>query len=346
MNIAGAGKKRHAGQEEHPMRTYKRITLITAMLALLAVPAFAGEIALFTGYGATDKPVEKTYAWQAQYMEGLGEHFAYSIAYLNQGHFISHHRDANAASLWARTNLMDKHLSLGIGAGGLFYYDTIKPTDGTPPSDFHGWGTIASVAATWYTESRVFYQLQGNWVRGGQSFDTLSALVGIGYQLDAPPEQGPDVKGTKQRENTTDNEITVFGGQSIVNIPGPPGKSTAAALEYRRGLWRYLEWTARGLYEGKNDLTDRYGVTSQLWLAKEFLDDRVSIGAGLGGYFGVDQKRTAAAHSSKQFFAEVASITGSVRLSEHWDVRGTWDRTITGYDRDTDIFLGGLGYRF
>ena len=326
------------------MKPCRRIAVFSMLLAFLACPALAGEIALFGGYESTDHPVEKTYAWQAQYMEGLGEHFAYSLSYLNQGHFISHHRDANTATFWLRTNLLEKRLSLGLGAGGLFYYDTIKPVDGSLPHDAHGWGTVASVAATWYTQSRWFGQLQGNWVRGGQSFDTLSALVGIGYQLDPPPEQGPDLKATRQRERTTDSELTLFGGASIVNIPAAHGKSAALALEYRRGIWRYLEWTARVLDEGKNDLSDRCGLTSQLWLAKDFLDDRLSLGAGLGGYAGVDQRRSS--HDNKGFLAEVASITGSVRLSDHWELRATWDRTITSYDRDTDLLLGGVGYRF
>jgi hypothetical protein len=324
------------------MRPLKSITVMSILFSLLAGPVFAGEIAVLGGYAATNHPIEKAAAWQVQYMEGLGEHFAYSLTYLNQGHFLSHHRDANAASLWFRSNLLDRRLSLGIGAGGLFYYDTIIPVDGSPASDFHGWGTIASVAATWYTESRWFGQLQGNWVRGGQSFDTLTALVGVGYQLDAPPAQGPDVKGTKQRERTTDNELTLFGGETVVNIPGPPGHSTAVALEYRRGLWRYVEWTAQAIYEGRSSLIDRYGLTSQLWLAKEFLDDRISLGAGLGGYVGIDERKK----GSKEFIAEIASVTGSVRLNDHLDLRATWGRTITGYDRDTDLFMGGIGYRF
>ena len=325
------------------MKCYARLILTTILCLLPLCPAYAGEIAIFGGYGATDKPVEKTYAWQVQYMEGLGEHFAYSLAYLNQGHFVSHHRDADAASLWYRANFLDKQLSLGVGAGGLFYYDTIQPAGGSSAHDFHGWGTVASVAATWYTQSRWFGQLQGNWVRGGQSFDTLSALAGVGYQLDAPPVPGPDVKGVPQHERTTDNELTLFGGDTVVNIAGP-GRSTAFALEYRRGIWRYLEWTARGLYEGRSVLIDRYGVTSQLWLAKEFLDERLSLGAGFGGYAGIDGRRSSS--DGKKFLAEVASVTGSLRLTDHWHLRATWDRTITGYDRDTDLFLGGIGYRF
>ncbi len=324
-----------------------RRAVLAIMFLLLACPAFAGELGILGGYGWTNNPVEKTYAWQIQYMEGLGEHFAYSLAYLNQGHFISHHRDGHAANLWLRANLLDRHLSLGIGGGGLFYYDTFHPANGGPSQDLHGWATMASVAATWYTESRWFAQLQGYWVRGGQSFNTLSALAGIGYQLDPPPAKGPDVKGTTLHKRTTDNELTAFGGQTIVNISGP-GHSQAVALEYRRGIWRFIEWTVRGLYEGRSTLIDRYGLTSQLWLAKPFLHDRIALGAGYGGYLAVDQRRSGPGQerNTNSFIAGVASMSGSLRLSEHWQIRATWDRIITNYDRDSDIFLGGIGYRF
>jgi hypothetical protein len=200
---------------------------------------------------------------------------------------------------------------------------------------------MANVAATWYTKSRVFYQLQGYWVRGGQSFDSLSALAGIGYQLDAPPVEGPDVKGTRQTERTTENELTVFGGETVVNIPGD-GHSRAAALEYRRGLWRYIEWTAGALYEGRSALIDRYGLTTQLWLAKPFLHDHISLGIGAGPYFALDRRL----NSRQERIPIIFSTTGSYRINQDWLVRVTWDRIITRYDRDTDIFLGGIGYRF
>ncbi|HJV36192.1 hypothetical protein [Geomonas sp.] len=326
------------------MRSLKRVVILSTLLMALAAPAFAGELALLGGYAATTNPHDNTYSWELQYMEGLGEHFAYSIAYLNQGHFISHHRDANTASLWARTSFLNKHLTLGVGAGGLFFYDTIIPPGPGQAQDFHGWGTIVNVAATYYTDSRWFAQLQGNWVKAGNSFDTVSALVGIGYQLDAPPQPGPDVRGTKQRENTSLNELTLMGGQAVVNIPEANGKSAAVNLEYRRGIWRYLTWTVGWLYEGSNDLTERYGGTTQLWLEKEFLDDSITLGAGFGAYSGWDQRRSP--KYSKGFIAELVSMSGSFRLGQHWDVRATWDRTITSYDRDSDIFLGGIGYRF
>lgn len=322
-----------------------RIPILSILCLLLALPAYAGEISLLGGYGWTDKPRERTYAWQTQYMEGLGDHLAYSLAYVNQGHFIEHHRDGYASSLWARANLLDKHLSLGVGLGGLYYFDTISPADGGPQHDYHGWGSMTSVAATWYTDTRVFYQLQGYWIRGDKSFDTLTALAGIGFQLDAPPVPGPDVKGTHQPEKTIDNELTLMGGETVVNIAGR-GKSMASQLEYRRGIWRYLAVTAGALHEGKSDLIDRYGLTTQLWLAKRFLDDNMSLGAGFGGYYALDQRRGGTAGGRNIFVSKIASISGSLKLSEHFDLRATFDRVITTYDRDSDIFMGGIGYRF
>jgi hypothetical protein len=317
------------------------LIVFSMVFALLASPIHAGEINFLGGYGATNNPVQNTGAWQVRYMEGLGENFAYSLSYVNQGHFISHHRDGTAASLWLRTNQMDGQLSLGVGAGPIFYYDTIIPASGAA-EDVHGWGTMVNLLASWYTKNRWIYQLQGTWVKGGNSFDTLSVLAGIGYQLDAPPSPGPDLKAPRQTEETTDNELTVFGGQTVVNIPGN-GSSTAGGIEYRRGLWRYVEWTAGALYEGRSNLIDRYGLTTQIWLAKPFFDDRLALGAGVGFYLAEDRRRE---DRRGAFLSEMVSITVSYRLSRHWFIRSTWDRIITDYDRDTDIFLGGIGYRF
>lgn len=127
-----------------------------------------------------------------------------------------------------------------------------------------------------------------------------------------------------------------------MNIPGN-GDSAAGRIEYRRGIWRYLEWTAAALYEGRSDLIDRYGLNTQIWLAKPFFDDRLALGAGFGFYLAEDRRRE---DRSGVFFSEIVSITASYRLTAQWHIRSTWDRIITDYDRDTDIFLGGIGYRF
>ena len=36
---------------------------------------------------------------------------------------------------------------------------------------------------------------------------------------------------------------------------------------------------------------------------------------------------------------------GSYQISRNWHIDATWDRIISSYDRDSGIFLGGIGYR-
>ncbi len=325
-----------------------RRIMLTLLFTLLASPVLAGEISILGGYGVTDDPTQKAGAYQIEYLEGLGEHFAWSVSYLNQGHFTEHHRDGNALNLWFRTNQLHRQLSLGLGVGGVFYYDTKIPPPPAPASDVHGWGTQINVAASWYAENRLIYQLRGSWLRGGSSFDTLSVLAGIGYQLDPPPKPGPLPWAPSQTETTTNNELTIMGGETVVNIPNAGhGRSRGINLEYRRGLWRYLEFTAGALYEGRNELIDRYGLTTQLWLAKPFFNDHLALSAGGGAYFAVDERRDPVLNrSSGVFISEIVSLSGSYRLTQHWLLRATWSRVITSYSRDTDLFMGGIGWRF
>jgi hypothetical protein len=39
-------------------------------------------------------------------------------------------------------------------------------------------------------------------------------------------------------------------------------------------------------------------------------------------------------------------MTGSYQFYQHMDARFTWNRILTNYNMDADVFLGGIGYRF
>lgn len=67
--------------------------------------------------------------------------------------------DGLEPQIWLRTNVMDRKLSLAAGIGPYLYFDTTT-TSRSNPYDAHGWGTVVSVAATRYTESRFLYQLR------------------------------------------------------------------------------------------------------------------------------------------------------------------------------------------
>jgi hypothetical protein len=65
-------------------------------------------------------------------------------------------------------------------------------------------------------------------------------------------------------------------------------------------------------------------VTTQLWLAKSFLHDRIALSAGGGGYFAIDEHRDSALNrSSGVFISEIVSMSGSYRLTPHWHIRAT-----------------------
>lgn len=325
----------------------RRGVLPLLILGWLAAPARAQEFCALGGILQDASGGNSSSAWQLEYRQGLGEHFAFGISYLNEGHVPSHHRDGNSAALWARTSLFDRKLSLEAGAGPYFFYDTTKAEAGASFSDDHGWGAIFSLAATWYTDHRWFFQLRNNWVETFTSIDTFSTLVGIGYQLDPPPAPGAIADPEPQPATTTRNELTFFAGQTIVNSFDSQ-HSTALSLEYRRGLWRYLDWTVAWLHEGDNRLIRRNGIASQLWLVRAFLADRLALGFGGGAYFAIDrysQSAESQRHDTEEA-AAIVTMTGSYRLAPHWDLRTSWNRIVTNYDRDTDVILGGIGYRF
>ena len=209
----------------------------------------AQEIRILGGVVQERDSRDRSYSWEVQYMQGLNEHWAVSFSWLNEGHFEDHHRDGHTLQLWARTNMLEKRLLLAAGVGPYRYYDTKLAQAGDSYVDSHGWGAIVSLSATWRMDNRWLFSVQSNFIETSRSLDTFSMLAGIGYQLEAlhPPDQTSAIPpGT---ESKTKNEVTVFGGQTIVNS-GDSENATSWMVEYRRSLGRYLDWTAGWLHEG------------------------------------------------------------------------------------------------
>ena len=316
------------------------------MISVLAsYSASAQELSGLAG-GLYDTPThETTYSWQLEYLEGLGEHYAISLTYLNEGHITAHHRDGESLLIWGRTTYFDRHLALGVGVGPYFYYDTLKIGNGDSYNNDHGWGGMVSYTATYYTAERLFYQMRINWVVTSKSIDTGSLLFGVGYQLAPPPSTGPLIQILPQHEDTTKNEVTVFFGQTIVNSFSTE-PADAFGIEYRRGLSRYLDWTVTYLYEGENDIFRRGGLITELWLVKSFFNDRLSLGFGAGGYATLEYHNTQNDNNNHDFLSGIVTMTTSYRFFPHWGVRFSWNRIVTGYSTDTDVILGGIGYHF
>lgn len=326
---------------------HQAILVIMMALALAAGPAGAQEIIGLGGLAEDTGTRSRDSTWQIEYLEGADEHFAVSFSTLNEGHFPDHnHRDGHTVQLWARTSLLDRQLSLAAGIGPYYYYNTLQDPAGNAELNDHGWGAISTLTATLYTKSRWLFQLRTNWVATRDSIDTLAALVGIGYQLEPPPLPGPLPEAPQQPSNTTANELTAFFGQTTVHNQGSV-HSLATSLEYRRGLGRYVDWTVAWLYEGENGLARRQGVVAQLWGARSVLADRLTFSAGVGPFFAVDERSDLqTGQDDRLLVAPVVTISSSFRFHSRWGIRTSWHRVITDYHRDSDVYLGGVGYRF
>jgi hypothetical protein len=252
-----------------------------------------------------------------------------------------------ALQLWTKSVLLDRRLSLSGGIGHYYYFNTSTPSDNGLYSNDHDPGVLFTLAAIWRTDSPWIFQLRSNWVKTVGSIDSVSALAGIGYQLEPSPRFSRQLDSpTEPQERTKKNEITIFAGCTITNSFDSE-QSTSLGIEYRRALMQYLDLTVSWLYEGDTRLIRRDGLISQLWAVKAFQNDRISLGFGAGAYFSIDQQTGLNQNENKDnIISGIATMSGSYRLDPHWSLRISWNRIITNYDRDTDVIMGGIGYRF
>lgn len=303
----------------------------------------AQEIRILGGIVQEDDSRDRSYSWAIQYLHDLNEHWAVSFSWLNEGHFEHHRRDGHTLQLWARTKPIGKRLVFAAGVGPYRYYDTQLAREGVSYVDSHGWGGIASLSATLALDNRWLFSLQSNVVETSRSIDSFSVLAGIGYQLEAPrsPDQPPP--STSKTEEITPNEITFFGGQTIVNSPDSEN-ATAWMVEYRRNLGRHFDWTIGWLKEGNPGPIHRNGLITELWLVRSFFDDRLTLGVGAGPYVSLDKHRKP--DDDELTVAGLITLSAAYQFRPPWSIRISWNRIVTDYDRDTDVLLGGIGFGF
>ncbi len=309
-----------------------------------ACAAHAQEVSLLGGALRANEPGETAYAWGFTYLQALDEHNALSYSWINEGHIQDNHRDGFAVQYWWRAAFLDRRLELAAGAGVYNFFNTMPSSDGQPYVDRHGWAPILSLSATWYTDKRFFYQMRVNQILATQSFKSTSVMFGVGYQLDAPRSRGPLTGGTSNSVPSGD-QLTALVGWTELNSLRSPG-AVAEGVEYRHGFGPYIDGTLSWIDEGHTALDTRQGVAAQVWLRRSFFDDRLSLGVGAGPYYALDTERVSGATDRGGRVSILLTMSASYNVAKHWTVRASWNRVMTTYDRDSDIYLAGVGYRF
>ncbi|WP_408433285.1 hypothetical protein [Paraburkholderia sp. RL18-101-BIB-B] len=319
-------------------------TLLIGTLLILSSPVSAQEFSLLAGPLVSDSA--NTYSWDATYREGLGRYAAWSFSWINEGHIPQHHRDGQTVQAWGRLPLWNDRFELSAGTGPYRYFDTTAAQSGGDYSNTHGWGLLWSVRAAYYFDRRWIAQAQLNHVQVFGGPDTTALLFGIGYQLEAKGEPGPRQRPIPRTTKVTNNEVTAMFGKTILNSDNSES-ANAGSLEYRRGLWRYVDVTASYIHEGGKIQSRRDGIAAQFWATRAFFDDELTLSIGVGPYVSIThnddlpQNRTGDGRVSA-----LVAVSASYRLGQHWLTRITWNRIVTRYDRDTDLIEAGVGLRF
>lgn len=295
-------------------------------------------------------------AWGLEFRQSDAAHFAWSFAYLNDGHFPGHHRDGVSGEAWVPFTIADR-VTLSAGAGPFYYFDTehAHATDGY--ADVHGWAWLLSADMRVALWSRLqqpgwFLDLRYDWSAPARDIETHSIGLGFGYRMYSDFSTAQPADGTI--EGFARNEVVGFVGKTVVNSFSSQW-AFAEALEYRRELAaEVIRGSLALVNEGDAQLVRRKGLIYEVWAEPSFWDGNASVGIGWGGYTAVDKSRPTRGHH----VSYVVSVTMSARLpnlipmwkstafGERTDVRVTWHRIVTDYSRDTDILLFGLGYRF
>lgn len=296
-------------------------------------------------------------AWGLEFRKSLCTHLALSMAYLNDGHFPYHHRDGVSGEVWLPFRLAD-YATVSLGGGPFYYFDTEHAANPNGFADVHGWAWLLSadvrVALWWGHQLHPgwFIDFRYDWSAPAKDIETHSVGVGLGYQMYSDAAVG--VPDQDSPEAFAKDEIVGYVGKTVVNSFSSQW-SYAEALEYRRQLFTPVARLSLALVnEGNAKLIRRKGVIYEGWLEPSFWNGNASVGLGWGGYTAVDTYRPAPG----RLVSYVVSVTLSARpfnlipalnstaLGERTTLRVTWHRMITDYNRDTDVLLFGLGYRF
>jgi hypothetical protein len=328
------------------MLPFRQVSKLALLFLVCASPWLRAQELTFLGGTLKTGNGGSSNMWQVDYRQNFYEYFSGSFAYINEGHIPGHHRDGNALQLWGNLPFDNGKLAVSFGAGAYYFYDTqFSPLGGS--ADVHGTAPIYSLAATAYFSDRWYCRLLVNRIAPAHEIQSTSIALGVGFWFgrDLKPVPGKLGDAPAMKDYVTENELTAFGGQSVVNS-FLSEQAKAFALEYRRGLAPHLDWTATAIYEGDPKIIRRNGLAAQLWAVNTFFNDTVFVGAGIGPYLFIDHKHPVTGQKIPATMAPLVSLTAGRQITEHWVVRLTWDRVITANSRDSDIFLLGLGYRW
>ena len=323
-----------------------RIALLLLCSASALAHAFEDDTNIFCGrLKGTHYNHSVTFTCGVNLSYGITEWFAINAAYLNEGHPQNHHRDGFAIqpSLYKDFNKWRVQLS----TGPYYSMDTTQLVDGTVLNDKH-LGVLSSVALKWHpTQANWYVGIGYNNVWMPNKLNSNSEVLFLG--TDMAKDGGG---GYEDIANATKTKISLWVGPGNTTNSGSKIK-TAGQIEINAAVpielpfehpllsIDHFSYSLAALYEGNTLLTDRKGGMAQLWYNGHF-GNQWTLSGGAGPYLEHDSLRDKRATN----LAVVASVRAMHQLTGATAVGLNFNRVISFYNRDADIFLLGIQRAF
>lgn len=299
----------------------KNLLLVVGLLFPMFVNAADGDVYIM--FGGLTGLGEKTYAYQAGFDRNVSENFSIGATYYNEGHLPNDHRDGLSVQGWYGLKLShDLALKLGIGP----YLSMDGNYSGTEVNQ-KGYGILSSVALKWYPTSSSWYlRAQYNNVLLVNGYGSNAVLLGIGTDYEK-----------RKASLVPDTEFGVWGGISRTTNANT-NNGLAFQIEGKRPINDYLSYSVAYLDEGNNGSTNRQGIMGQLWL--EGHSEKWNYGAGFGPYLAYDKMQSGPNLLAAGSFRLTRNVTKSTQLGF------TYNRVVSTYNRDADVYLFGGSVKF
>lgn len=329
---------------------------------------------LFWGLSASHGVRFDSYSWMLDYRQGISGNVESSLSWINEGHFmagtINHHRDGLALEGWYDLPVSAFNAALSVGAGVDYFFDsqevplTGPAGPGSESLDMHRFAPLVSADLKWYWSKNLFLRLRATEILPfNQTKNPSHFFVDFGAGRYFGPPRAEHVRHLPSLSESLGDEFrpdsagadrwaaTVYWGLSRVNtFFRTGGRSVAGEIRYH--YFTHFDLSATYLYEGNAATVRRQGLAFQGWIMSTEMPEqssyRVGIGLGIGPYLNIDTKRKPTSGQSRRvpFIAGLVSPTMALELPRHCFLRLTWNRVVTNYDEDADVWLVGAGYRF
>lgn len=308
----------------------KRIAILLLCIASSTAQAYEEDISIACGRLKPSYQDATTFTCGVNLSYGFTDWFAVNAVYLNEGHPENHHRDGFAIqpSLYKDFN----NWRLQLSAGPYYSMDTTHRADGTVLNDKH-LGLLSSLALKWHPSQRDWYVGIGYnnvWMRNSLNSNSVLLLVGTDLQQVSGTEKGGDVSKMK---------VGLWIGPGNTTNPGTK-VTNGGQLEFAFPFSDQFSYSFAGLYEGNTTLADRKGLMAQGWY-NEILKNW-TISAGVGPYLAHDSLRDNKATS----LLAVASVRATYQLTRRTNIGLNFNRVISFYHRDADMFMFGIQRAF